>query len=168
MKRVAVVHEDGRVLRTYDIDFGKLNREPLDHWYFMQARGNAIADKLVAESESNQISCRFVDDLGEEKASEHLAAQASILTRKGANLAAAKRHDDTDQSRSEAPNLEQRRTAQASFLPRTGADSAPTKRIAPIAKLMAWVAAITVAISAIIAISIKLWLLSAGIPRNIP
>jgi hypothetical protein len=67
MKKVAVVHEDGRVLRTYDIDFGNLDREPQDHWYFEQARENAIADKLVAGSEAKQISCRFVDDLGEEK-----------------------------------------------------------------------------------------------------
>ncbi len=29
MKKVAVVHEDGHVLRTYDIDFGNLDREPL-------------------------------------------------------------------------------------------------------------------------------------------
>ncbi len=26
MKRVAVVHEDGRVVRTYDIDFANLDR----------------------------------------------------------------------------------------------------------------------------------------------
>jgi len=109
MKRVAVVHEDGRVLRTYDIDFGNLDREPLDHWYLNQARENAIADKLVARSEAKQISCRFVDDLGEEKASEHPAAQASFVARKGADPAATKRHDDTDQSRSEVPNLEQGR-----------------------------------------------------------
>ena len=134
MKKVAVVHEDGRVLRTYDIDLGDLDREPQDHWYFMQARENAIADKLVARSEANQISCRFVDDLGEEKASEHPAAQASFPNRKGADPAAAKRHDDADQSRSEAPNLEQ-------------------GRIARIAKITAWVAAITVAIGAVIAIS---------------
>ncbi len=166
-KRVAVVHEDGRVLRTYDIDFGNLDREPLDHWYLNQARENAIADKLVAKSEAMQISCRFVDDLGEEKASEHPAVQASFLPRKGADPAATKRHDDTDQSRSEVPNLEQRRTAQASFLPRKGADQAETKPVARIAKKVAWVAAITVAIGAIIAIFIKLFLLSAGIPRDI-
>ena len=134
MKRVAVVHEDGRVLRTYDIDFGNLDREPLDHWYLNQARENAIADKLVARSEANQISCRFVDDLGEEKASEHPAARASFPNRKGADPAAAKRHDDTDPSRSEVPNSEQ-------------------GRIARIAKITAWVAAITVAIGAVIAIS---------------
>ncbi len=166
-KRVAVVHEDGRVLRTDDIDFGNLDREPLDHWYLNQARENAIADKLVAKSEAMQISCRFVDDLGEEKASEHPAVQASFLPRKGADPAATKRHDDTDQSRSEVPNLEQRRTAQASFLPRKGADQAETKPVARIAKKVAWVAAITVAIGAIIAIFIKLFLLSAGIPRDI-
>ncbi len=74
MKRVAVVHEDGRVLRTYDIDFANLDREPQDHWYFKQARENAIADKLVTESEANRIRCRFVDDLGEEKASERLTS----------------------------------------------------------------------------------------------
>jgi len=134
MKRVVVVHEDGRVLRTYDIDFANLDREPLDHWYFKQARENAIADKLVTESEANRIRCRFVDDLGEEKASEHPAAQASFLARKDAAPAVTKPYDDADQSRSEAPNLEQR-------------------RIARIAKITAWVAAITVAIGAVIAIS---------------
>ncbi len=134
MKRVAVVHEDGRVLRTYDIDFGDLDRETHVHWYFKQARDNAIADKLVAESEANRIRCRFVDDLGEEKASIRPAAQASFLTRKGADSAATKRHDDTDQSRSEVPYLEQ-------------------GRIARIAKIVAWVAAITVAIGVIIAIA---------------
>jgi Na+-transporting NADH:ubiquinone oxidoreductase subunit NqrC len=134
MKRVAVVHEDGRVLRTYDIDLGDLDREPQVHWYFKQARENAIADKLVTESEANRIRCRFVDDLGEEKASEHPAAQASFLARKDAAPAVTKPYDDADQSRSEAPNLEQR-------------------RIARIAKITAWVAAITVAIGAVIAIS---------------
>jgi hypothetical protein len=91
MKRVVVVHEDGRVLRTYDIDLGDLDREPQVHWYFKQARENAIADKLVTESEANRIRCRFVDDLGEEKASEHPAAQASFLARKDADPAATKR-----------------------------------------------------------------------------
>ena len=134
MKRVVVVHEDGRVLRTYDIDLGDLDREPQVHWYFKQARDNAIADKLVTESEANRIRCRFVDDLGEEKASEHPAAQASFLARKDAAPAVTKPYDDADQSRSEAPNLEQR-------------------RIARIAKITAWVAAITVAIGAVIAIS---------------
>ncbi len=134
MKKVAVVHEDGRVLRTYDIDFGNLDREPLDHWYLNQARENAIADKLVAGSEAKQISCRFVDDLGEEKTSGHPAAPAPFLPRKDAAPAVTKPYDDADQSRSEAPNLEQR-------------------RIARIAKITAWVAAITVAIGAVIAIS---------------
>ncbi len=134
MKRVAVVHEDGRVLRTYDIDLGDLDREPQVHWYFKQARDNAIADKLVTESEANRIRCRFVDDLGEEKASEHPAAQASFLARKDAAPAVTKPYDDADQSRSEAPYLEQR-------------------RIARIAKITAWVAAITVAIGVIIAIA---------------
>ena len=168
MRRVAVVHQDGRVLGTYNIDFGNLDREPQDHWYFEQARENALADKLVRPHEVKQLSCRFVDDLGEEKASEHPAAQASFLPRKGADSAATKRHDDTDQSRSEVPDLEQRRTAQASFLPRKGVDPAATKRSAPIAKIVAWVAAITVAIGAIIATSIKLLLPFAGIPRDIP
>ncbi len=76
MKRVAVVHEDGRVLRTYDIDFANLDHEPLDHWYWAQARENAIADKLIARYEVKQISCRFVDDLGEEKASERLTSNS--------------------------------------------------------------------------------------------
>ncbi len=135
MKRVAVVHEDGRVLRTYDIDLGDLDREPQVHWYFKQARDNAIADKLVAESEANRIRCRFVDDLGEEKASEHPAARASFPNRKGADPAAANRHDDTDPSRSEVPNSEQGRTAQASFLPRKDADPAATKRVTPTVKM---------------------------------
>ncbi len=134
MKRVDVVHEDGRLLRTYDIDLDDLDREPQVHWYLNEARERAIADKLVAESEANRIRCRFVDDLGEEKASEHPAARASFLARKDAAPAVTKPYDDADQSRSEAPNLEQR-------------------RIARIAKITAWVAAITVAIGAVIAIS---------------
>ena len=135
MKRVAVVHEDGRVLRAYDIDFGNLDREPLDQWYLNQARENAIVDKLVAGSEAKQINGRFVDDLGDEKASEHPAARASFLARKGADPAATKRHDDTDPSRSEVPNSEQR-------------------RIARIEKRMAWVSAIIVAIGAAISVFI--------------
>ena len=168
MKKVAVVHKDGRVLETYNIDFANLDREPQDHWYFEQARENAITDNLVDRDRARQLSCRFADDLGEEKVSEHPAAQAPFFTPKGADWAATKRHDDTDQSRSEVPNLEQGRTAQASFLPRKGVDPAATKRSAPIAKIVAWVAAITVAIGAIVAISIKLLLPLTGIPRNIP
>ncbi len=133
MKRVAVIHEDGRVLRTYDIDFGNLDREPMDHWYFGQARENAIADKLIATSETKQISCRFADDLGGEQTSEHSAAQASSLTRKSAGPAAAKRHDDTDQSRSEAPNLK----------------PTPLRRLA---NIMAWAALIIALIAAVWAI----------------
>ena len=133
MKRVDVVHEDGRLLRTYDIDFGNLDREPLERWYLNEARERAIADKLVAESEANRISCRFVDDLSELKASMRPAARASFLARKGADPAATKRHDDTDPSRSEVPNSEQ-------------------KRIAPIAKIMAWVALIAALIAAVWAI----------------
>ncbi len=60
MKRVAVIHHDGRVLRTYNIDFGNLNRELIDHWYFEKARENAIADKLVDRDEAKQLSFRFV------------------------------------------------------------------------------------------------------------
>jgi len=149
MKRVAVVHEDGRVLRTYDIDLGDLDREPQVHWYFKQARENAIADKLVTESEANRIRCRFVDDLGEEKASEHPAAQASFLARKDAAPAVTKPYDDADQSRSEAPNLEQTPGGLIRAVP----VRADTRRIARIAKITAWVAAITVAIGAVIAIS---------------
>ncbi len=137
MKRVAVAYKDGRVLGTYDIDFANLDHEPQDHWYFEKARENAINDNLVDRDRARQLSCRFADDLGEEKVSEHPAAQASFLTPKGADPAATKRHSDTDQSRSEVPNLEQRRTAR-------------------IAKKLAWVAAITVAIGAIIAISSSL------------
>ncbi len=89
MKRVAVVHEDGRVLRTYDIDFANLDHEPLDHWYWAQARENAIADKLIARYEVKQISCRIVDDLGEEKASERLTSntEPTHLGRLAKNLA---------------------------------------------------------------------------------
>ncbi len=134
MKKVAVVHEDGRVLGTYDSDFANLDHEPQDHWYFEQARENAITDNLVDRGRARQLSCRFADDLSEEMASEHPAARAPSFTRKGADPAATKRHDDTDQSRSEVPNLEQ-------------------GRIARIAKITAWVAAITVAIGAVIAIS---------------
>ena len=149
MKRVAVAYKDGRVLETYNIDFANLDREPQDHWYFEQARENAITDNLVDRDRARQLSCRFADDLGEEKVSEHPAAQAPFFTPKGADWAATKRHDDTDPSRSEVPNLEQ-------------------GRIARIAKITAWVAAITVAIGAIIAISIKLLLSVAGIPRDTP
>ena len=67
MKRVAVVHEDGRVLGTYNIDFENLDREPQDHWYFKQARENAIADELVRRHEAEQLSCQFVDDLDEDR-----------------------------------------------------------------------------------------------------
>ncbi len=137
MKRVAVAYKDGRVLETYNIDFANLDREPQDHWYFEQARENAITDNLVDRDRARQLSCRFADDLGEEKVSEHSAAQAPFFTRKGADPAATKRHDDTDQSRSEVPNLEQ-------------------GRIARIAKKVAWVAAITVAIGAIIAVASSL------------
>ncbi len=60
MKRVAVIHQDGRVLGTYNIDFANLNRELIDHWYFEKARENAIADKLVDSDEAKQLSFRFV------------------------------------------------------------------------------------------------------------
>ena len=133
MKRVAVVHEDGRVLRTYDIDLGDLDREPQVHWYFKQARENAIADKLVTESEANRIHCRFVDDLGELKASIRPAAQASFLARKGADSAATKRHDETDQSRSEVPNSE-------------------STHLGRLAKNLAWAALIAALIAAVWAV----------------
>ena len=113
MKRVAVVHEDGRVLQTYNIEFAYVKYEPADRWYFEQARDNAIADKFVDRDEAKQLSFRFVDDLGEEKASEHPTARASFFTRKGADPAATKRHDDSDQSRSEAPDLEHGRTSRS-------------------------------------------------------
>ncbi len=89
MRRVAVVHEDGRVLGTYNIDFGNLDREPQDHWYFEQARENALADKLVRPHEVKQLSCRFVDDLGEDRAQERLATnmERTHLGRLAKNLA---------------------------------------------------------------------------------
>ena len=96
MKRVAVVHQDGRVLGTYEIDFAGLKNEPADHWYFEQARENTITDNLVDRDKAKQISCRFVDNLGEEKASEHPAAQTPFLTPKGSGPAATKRHEDTN------------------------------------------------------------------------
>ncbi len=104
MKKVAVVHKDGRVLETYNIDFANLDREPQDHWYFEKARENAITDNLVDRDRARQLSCRFVDDLGEEKVSERLTSNTE-----------------------------------------------PT-RIARIAKKVAWVAAIIVAIGAVIAV----------------
>ena len=113
MKRVALIHKDGRVLRTYEIDFPGLKYVPADHWYLEQARENAIKDNLVDRDKAGQLSCRFVDDLGEGETSEHPAAQASFFTRKGVDPAATKRHDDTDQSRSEAPDLEHGRTGRS-------------------------------------------------------
>lgn len=89
MRRVAVVHQDGRVLRTYNIDFGNLDREPQDHWYLEQARENAIADKLVRPHQATQLSYRFVDDLGEDRSRGHHASnmERTHLGRLAKNLA---------------------------------------------------------------------------------
>ncbi len=89
MKRVALVHKDGRVLRTYDIDFAGVKNEPADQWYFEQAKENAITDNLVDRDRAGQLSCRFVDDLGEEKASERLTSntEPTHLGRLAKNLA---------------------------------------------------------------------------------
>ena len=89
MRRVAVVHKDGRVLGTYNVDFGNLDREPQYHWYFEQARENALADKLVRPHEVKQLSCRFVDDLGEDRARGRLATnmERTHLGRLAKNLA---------------------------------------------------------------------------------
>ncbi len=47
MKKVAVIHQDSRVLWTYEIVLGGLGLEPTDEDYFELARKNAIEDKLV-------------------------------------------------------------------------------------------------------------------------
>jgi hypothetical protein len=60
MKRVAVIHQDGRVLWTYKINLPGFNYEPSDDEYFEQARKNAIEDKLVDGNEAKQLSFRFV------------------------------------------------------------------------------------------------------------
>jgi hypothetical protein len=89
MRRVAVVHQDGRVLGTYNIDFGNLDREPQDHWYFMQARENAIADELVKTHEVERLSFRFVDDLGEDRTRERATSntEPTHLGRLAKNMA---------------------------------------------------------------------------------
>jgi hypothetical protein len=89
MKRVAVFHEDGRVLGTYSIDFANLDREPQDHWYFMQARENAIADELVKTHEVERLSFRFVDDLGEDRTRERATSstEQTHLGRLAKNMA---------------------------------------------------------------------------------
>ncbi len=58
MKKVAVIHQDSRVLWTYEIVLGGL--EPSDDEFFEQARKNAIEDKLVDETEAQQLTFQFV------------------------------------------------------------------------------------------------------------
>ena len=60
MKKVAVIHQDSRVLWTYEIVFSGLDYEPTDEDYFEQARKNAIDDKLVDKTEVRQLTFQFV------------------------------------------------------------------------------------------------------------
>lgn len=61
MKNVAVIHQDGRVLWTYEIVLSGLNYEPADEELFEQARKLAIADGYVAdEAEADQLTFQFV------------------------------------------------------------------------------------------------------------
>ena len=62
MKKVAVIHQDSRVLWTYEIELGGLNYEPSDDEFFEQARKNAIEDKLVGEAEAQQLTFQFVQE----------------------------------------------------------------------------------------------------------
>ena len=60
MKRVAVIHQDSRVMWTYDLVLGGSGLEPSDEDYFEQARKNAIEDKIVDETEAQQLTFQFV------------------------------------------------------------------------------------------------------------
>ena len=62
MKKVAVIHQDSRVLSVYEISFSGLDHEPTDEDYFEQARKNAIEDKLVDEAEAPQLTSQFVQE----------------------------------------------------------------------------------------------------------
>ncbi len=62
MKKVAVIHQDSRVLWTYEISFGGLDHEATDEEFFEQARKNAIADKLVDAAEAQQLTFQFVQE----------------------------------------------------------------------------------------------------------
>ena len=62
MKKVAVVHQDSRVLWTYEIELSGLNYEPSDDEFFEQARKNAIDDKLVDQTEAQQLTFQFVHE----------------------------------------------------------------------------------------------------------
>ncbi len=62
MKKVAVIHQDSRVLWTYEIVLGGLGLEPADEGYFEQARKNAIEDKLVDEAFAQQLTFQFVQE----------------------------------------------------------------------------------------------------------
>ena len=62
MKKAAVIHQDSRVLWTYEISFSGLDHEPTDEDHFEQARKNAIEDKLVDEAEAQQLTFQFVQE----------------------------------------------------------------------------------------------------------
>ena len=55
-----MIHQDSRVLWTYEIVFSGLDHEPTDEDYFEQARENAIEDKLVDATETQQLTFQFV------------------------------------------------------------------------------------------------------------
>ena len=42
MKRVALIHQDGRMLRTYEIDFAGLKNEPAEHWYLERMSASGV------------------------------------------------------------------------------------------------------------------------------
>ncbi len=62
MKKVAVIHQDNRVLWAYEISFSGLDHEPTDEDYFDEARKNATEDKLVDETEAQQLTFQFVQE----------------------------------------------------------------------------------------------------------
>ena len=61
MKKVAVIHQDGRVLWTYEIELGGSGPEPSDDDYFARARSNTIEDGYVTnEVEADQLTFQFI------------------------------------------------------------------------------------------------------------
>ena len=62
MKKAAVIHQDSRVLWTYEISFSGLDHEPADEDYFEKARKKAIEDKLVDEIEAQQLTFQLVQE----------------------------------------------------------------------------------------------------------
>ncbi len=62
MKKVAVIHQDSRVLSVYEISFSGLDHEPSDDEFFEQARKNAIKDELVDQAEVQQLTFQFVQE----------------------------------------------------------------------------------------------------------